>query len=281
MTFRKIRNKIKTKYASKFSLFFSLVFLCTVRLTRGSEWEHVYFYVAGVNWTIHLMRHRSQSLLSSCTQSWPNFFDTWQKPAVALHLPGPAAQQLCCVLESHRWNEGNHFTHIPPLQHSFTRLGGQPVCLEEFTLLNTHPCPYLVLISTRSRCWGCRRYLSSFSCHGSSCCVEFCLNFRFAWDNRCRKSKPQTQGLYENDLHGWISGFKKMLVVRMRDLHLVLNSCSLLREDLWTWFAHTKGFQNRALCWASALWWQVRMLFLVCLSCFFQSKTDSDSIWRE
>lgn len=160
MTFRKIRS-------SKFSLFFSLRFLCTVRLTRGSEREHVFFYVAGVNWTIHLTCHRSQSLLSSCTQSWPNFFDTWQKPAVALRFPGPrwgVWGSSCVVCWEVTGETGG--TTLPAYLRFNTHSpdgGGQPVCLEEFTLLNTHPCPYLLLISTRSRCRGCRRYLSSCS----------------------------------------------------------------------------------------------------------------------
>lgn len=61
--------------------------------------------------------------------------------------------------------------------------GGQPVCLEEFTLLNTRP-PYLLLIGTRSRRWSRRPSSSSFSRRGALCWAE------------CVKSKPKSSNLF-------------------------------------------------------------------------------------
>lgn len=82
-------------------------------------------------------------------------------------------QQLCCVFGSHRWNKGDHFARIPPLQHHFTwgSAGGgwravRATSLSGWVRFTQHHnlFPYLLLISTRSRRQSCRPRSLSSSC---------------------------------------------------------------------------------------------------------------------
>lgn len=110
-------------------------------------------------------------------------------------------QQLCCVLGRHRWNKGDHFAHIPPLQHQFTWgsagvvVGaGRATSLSGGVGFTQHPnlFPYLLLVGTRSRRQSRRRSLSSSCWRGGLCSAECGSHLGFV---RRKKSTPKNSNL--------------------------------------------------------------------------------------
>lgn len=114
MTFAFLKQSVR----KILKLSITLIFLCRLRSKKKQQTSVFSCGCCELNRWPLLPLFRVSSL-----RTWPivaEYFWHMAESCPLRPLLRALRQQLCCVLGCHRWNKGDHFARIPPLQHQFT-----------------------------------------------------------------------------------------------------------------------------------------------------------------